>query len=32
MPDGHLDSCFLSPEQKREEWEKRIAITLGVAS
>jgi len=32
MPGGHLDSCFLSAEQKREEWEKRVAINLGVAS
>jgi peptide/nickel transport system ATP-binding protein len=32
MPDGHLDSCFLSTERKREEWQKRVAIRLGVAS
>jgi peptide/nickel transport system ATP-binding protein len=32
MPGGHLDSCFLSPEQKKDEWQKRIAATLGVAS
>ena len=32
MPGGHLDSCFLSTEQKREEWQKRIAVILGVAS
>jgi peptide/nickel transport system ATP-binding protein len=32
MPGGHLDSCFLSTEQKRDEWQKRIAVILGVAS
>ncbi len=32
MPAGHLDSCFLSAEQKRDEWQKRVAVILGVAS
>jgi peptide/nickel transport system ATP-binding protein len=32
LPEGHLDSCFLPPEVKRDEWQKRIAIALGVAS
>jgi peptide/nickel transport system ATP-binding protein len=32
IPDGHPDACHLSPEQKRELWEKRIAAELGVAT
>ena len=32
MTGGHLDSCFLPPERKREEWRKRVAAALGVAS
>ncbi len=29
---GHLDSCFLAPERKREEWERRsAAAALGAA-
>jgi peptide/nickel transport system ATP-binding protein len=32
MPDGHLDACFLPFERKREEWHKRVAAVLGVAS
>jgi oligopeptide/dipeptide ABC transporter ATP-binding protein len=30
MPGGHLDSCFLSPERKRELWQTRIGAELGV--
>ncbi len=29
---GHLDSCFLPSEKKREEWQRRLAAALGVAS
>jgi peptide/nickel transport system ATP-binding protein len=32
MLDGHLDACYLPAERKREEWERRIAAELGVAS
>ena len=32
MAGGHLDSCFLPSERKREEWQKRISRDLGVAS
>jgi peptide/nickel transport system ATP-binding protein len=31
IPEGHLDACWLAPEQKREIWGKRIATELGVA-
>jgi peptide/nickel transport system ATP-binding protein len=30
IPGGHPDACHLSPEQKRELWEKRIGAELGV--
>ena len=30
IPGGHLDACHLSPERKRELWEKRIGAELGV--
>jgi peptide/nickel transport system ATP-binding protein len=32
IPDGHLDACFLSPEQKREIWRERIAAEIGLVS
>jgi peptide/nickel transport system ATP-binding protein len=32
MPEGHLDACFLPAERKRDEWKRRIAAELGVAS
>jgi len=32
MPGGHLDACHLSPERKRELWEKRINAELGVSA
>ena len=32
MHGGHLDACFLPSERKREEWQRRVASTLGVAS
>jgi peptide/nickel transport system ATP-binding protein len=32
MTGGHLDSCFLPSERKRDEWQKRVAAALGVAS
>ena len=28
-PSGHLDACFLPAERKREEWQQRVAATLG---
>jgi peptide/nickel transport system ATP-binding protein len=31
IPDGHPDACHLSPEEKRDRWQKRIAPELGVA-
>jgi peptide/nickel transport system ATP-binding protein len=31
IPDGHPDACHLSPEEKRDHWQKRIAPELGVA-
>jgi peptide/nickel transport system ATP-binding protein len=32
MSGGHLDSCFLPPERKRDEWQRRVAAALGLAS
>jgi peptide/nickel transport system ATP-binding protein len=32
MEGGHLDACYLPSERKQEEWERRIAAELGVAS
>jgi peptide/nickel transport system ATP-binding protein len=32
MPDGHLDACFLPFDRKRDEWQRRVAAALGVAS
>jgi peptide/nickel transport system ATP-binding protein len=32
VPDGHLDACFLPVETKREEWQRRVAATIGLAS
>ena len=29
MPNGHLDSCLLSPERKREVWRAKIAPEIG---
>jgi peptide/nickel transport system ATP-binding protein len=31
IPGGHLDACLLSPERKRDLWDKRITAELGVA-
>jgi peptide/nickel transport system ATP-binding protein len=30
VPGGHLDACHLSPERKRELWEKRVSAALEV--
>jgi len=32
MAGGHLDSCFLPSERKRDEWQRRVAAALGLAS
>jgi peptide/nickel transport system ATP-binding protein len=32
IPDGHPDACHLSPERKREIWNKRVAAELGVGT
>jgi peptide/nickel transport system ATP-binding protein len=32
MPDGHLDACHLSTERKREIWNSRIGVELGVTA
>jgi peptide/nickel transport system ATP-binding protein len=32
IPGGHLDACHLSPERKRELWEKRVSTTLEVGA
>ena len=32
IPGGHLDACLLSPERKRELWEKRVSTTLEVGA
>ncbi len=29
IPNGHLDACFLQPEQKREIWQKKIVDEIG---
>ena len=30
IPGGHPDACYLSPEEKRARWEKRIGAELGI--
>ena len=29
IPNGHLDACLLSPEQKRATWQKTISAEIG---
>jgi peptide/nickel transport system ATP-binding protein len=32
IPGGHFDACHLSPERKRELWDKRLTAELGIVT
>jgi peptide/nickel transport system ATP-binding protein len=31
IPNGHRDACFLGADQKRDVWQKKVAVEIGAS-